>query len=69
MIDELASHDFARVRIGIGTKNDMVRHVLGKFDETEREEAERSVERAADAVESLVTEGIATSMNRFNTRS
>jgi len=43
-----------------------VAHVLGKFEVSEKGEVDRSVERAADAVESIVSDGIERAMDRFN---
>ena len=67
----LHSEEFLRVRIGVGkpvSKERGADHVLNKFGKREREEIEVSIELAADAVETIATEGIAVAMNRFNTR-
>jgi peptidyl-tRNA hydrolase len=40
--------------------------VLGGFAEPERAAAEALVERAAQAVESLLADGLTATMNRFN---
>jgi PTH1 family peptidyl-tRNA hydrolase len=67
----LHSENFLRVRIGVGkpvSKERGADHVLNKFGKREREEIEVSIELAADAVETIATEGIAVAMNRFNTR-
>ena len=37
-----------------------------RFDASEREEVERMTSRAADAVETFITSGIAVVMNKFN---
>jgi len=61
--------DFARLRVGVGRgdpKWDLADHVLSPFTADEREAAADSVIRAADAVETFVTEGIEAAMNRFN---
>ncbi|MHB1000177.1 MAG: aminoacyl-tRNA hydrolase [Armatimonadota bacterium] len=64
----IGSQDFPRVRIGIGSPGrDMVDHVLSKFHKVEREIVRDSVERAADAVEMILTSGLELAMNRFNT--
>jgi peptidyl-tRNA hydrolase, PTH1 family len=60
---------FARLRIGVGRgqlERDLADHVLARFDKDEAAEVERAVERAADAVETFITSGIETVMNRFN---
>jgi PTH1 family peptidyl-tRNA hydrolase len=64
-------HDdgFARVRIGVGkpqNKEQGVNHVLNRFSKRERAEVDVTVEQAADAVESIVADGVDTAMNRFN---
>jgi PTH1 family peptidyl-tRNA hydrolase len=61
---------FLRVRIGVGkpvTKEHGVDHVLKKVSKRERIELDVAVERAADAVELILTEGIDAAMNRVNT--
>jgi peptidyl-tRNA hydrolase len=45
-----------------------VEHVLGPFEERERDEMNAAVRRAADAVEVLLQEGLAAAMNRYNVR-
>jgi PTH1 family peptidyl-tRNA hydrolase len=64
-------HDdgFARVRIGIGkppTKEQGVDHVLKRPGKAVRETLAEMVSRAADAVESILDDGIEATMNRFN---
>ena len=64
------SDAFLRVRIGVGkpvSKEQGAGHVLNKFSKAERVEIEVTVERAADAVEAIVRDGIETAMNQFNT--
>jgi len=63
--------DFARLRIGVGRgdpKWDLADHVLARFEPEERRSVEEAIGRAADAVETFVTEGIEPAMNRFNAR-
>ena len=64
-------HDdrFARVRIGVGkpqSREQGANHVLNRFSKRERSEVDVTVERAADAVETIVTDGVDTAMNHFN---
>jgi peptidyl-tRNA hydrolase len=40
--------------------------VLSKFPPVEREVVEQAINRAADAVETFVSEGLQVAMNRFN---
>lgn len=60
---------FLRVRIGVGkpvSKERGADHVLNKFSKRERAEIDVTLERAADAVETILAEGIDAAMNRFN---
>jgi PTH1 family peptidyl-tRNA hydrolase len=61
--------DFPRLRIGVerGHPESMLRHhVLSKFPPGERDVVEQAVSRAADAVETFVSDGLQVAMNRFN---
>jgi len=65
----LHSDDFLRVRIGVGkpvTKEKGADHVLNQFSKRERAEIDVTLEQATDAVESIVADGIAAAMNRYN---
>ena len=66
----LGTGDFYRVRVGIDRppgRQDPADYVLKPFGSTERRELPEVVQRAADAVECLVTEGLDVTQNRFNT--
>jgi PTH1 family peptidyl-tRNA hydrolase len=66
----LHSDGFQRVRIGVGkpvSKERGADHVLNRFGKRERAEVDVTVERAADAVEMIVADGIDPAMNTFNT--
>jgi PTH1 family peptidyl-tRNA hydrolase len=43
-------------------------HVLDEFDEHEQAVVDEALERAADAVECWLAEGLLAAMNRFNRR-
>ena len=65
----LGSQDFHRVRMGVGRppgRKDAADHVLDRFSKAEREDASLLVERAADAVETLVVDGLAAAQERHN---
>jgi PTH1 family peptidyl-tRNA hydrolase len=65
----LRTKDFLRVRIGVGRpagRKDPADHVLEPFARAEREEVEVLVEEAADAVLTLVTDGLAAAQGRHN---
>ena len=68
IIHSLGTQDFARVRMGVGSPrhDDMVKHVLSKFNRAERSIAKQTTDEAADAVEAILSEGIEPAMNRFN---
>ncbi len=71
LIEQLGTDQFPRLRIGVGrgdTRRDLADHVLAKFDNDEREIVAETIARAADAVETFVSEGIGPMMNRFNRR-
>jgi peptidyl-tRNA hydrolase, PTH1 family len=65
----LGSDTFLRVRIGVDKPPSRERgadHVLRQFSRPEREAIDVTLERAADAVESIVDDGIDAAMNRYN---
>ena len=69
LIEQLGTEQFARLRIGVGrgdARRDLADHVLAAFDPDERVVVAETVDRAADAVELFISEGIAPVMNRFN---
>jgi PTH1 family peptidyl-tRNA hydrolase len=69
IIAQMGTDAFPRLRIGIGRGDDrrnLADHVTGKIDPSERPVVEEAVQRAADAVETFVAEGIVAAMNKFN---
>ncbi|MDO4961245.1 MAG: aminoacyl-tRNA hydrolase [Eubacteriales bacterium] len=68
IIAQLGSDGFPRVRIGVGDKanKDMISHVLGKFEAADRETMEKVYAAAADAALSIIDNGVAETMNRYN---
>jgi PTH1 family peptidyl-tRNA hydrolase len=69
VIEELGTYEIPRVRIGVGRSGaDVADHVLSRFDSDEEPLVRESVERAADAVEVVMREGIEQAMDRFNRR-
>jgi PTH1 family peptidyl-tRNA hydrolase len=68
----LRTQDFARVRIGVGKPPGGAQHgaswVLSKVTGSEREVLRESVQRAADAIEAVATEGIDAAMATVNAR-
>ncbi len=66
----LGSGEFARVRVGIGRppgRMDAAAFVLRDFSAAERKELAVEVDRAADAIEALVADGMEKAQNTFNT--
>ena len=69
IVAHLHTQDFRRVRIGVGkpvSKERGADHVLNRFSKRERAEVDVTVEQAADAVETIVRDGVDAAMNRFN---
>jgi PTH1 family peptidyl-tRNA hydrolase len=67
--EQFGSQAFPRLRVGVGRgdpRRDLADHVLAGFEAEERPVVEAAVERAADAAELFVAEGIEAVMNRFN---
>lgn len=65
----VSSKDYLRVRFGVGRppgRMDAAAFVLKDFSATERKELDLNVERAVDAVEALVTDGLAVAQNTFH---
>ncbi len=71
--DHLRTDAFLRIRIGIGRppggKDKGADHVLKRPPRRDLEELAVAVHEAADAVEMIVSDGVARAMNRFNTSS
>ena len=69
IIARLGTQEFPRVRMGIAPDHpvdDLARFVLQPFPRAAREEVDKMLWTAADAVESILTEGVETAMQRFN---
>jgi PTH1 family peptidyl-tRNA hydrolase len=67
--EHLGTIDYARLRIGVGrgdARRDLADHVLARFEPEEVSGIEDAVARAADAVETWVSDGLARMMNTFN---
>lgn len=69
VVGELGSEDFYRIRVGIGkpkTKQESISYVIGKVPEEEYKILNKATELAAEAVSSIVKEGIDKAMNQYN---
>lgn len=69
IIDCLKTQEFGRLRIGMAPEHqigDASRFVLDNFSKKELESVSEVIDRAADAVETVIREGIDAAMARFN---
>lgn len=70
MIDVLGTGDFPRVRLGVRGEGrdevDLADYVLDAFEPEESAIADALVGLGADAVGSMIADGLAAAMNRFN---
>lgn len=63
---------FPRVRVGVAPQDpqreigDLAEYVLSPFDQTERDEADRVIVRATEAVEVAIRDGVRRAMDNFN---
>jgi PTH1 family peptidyl-tRNA hydrolase len=63
---------FPRVRVGVAPADpqreigDLAEYVLSPFDQGERDEAERVIIRATEAVEVAIRDGLRRAMDSFN---
>ncbi|WP_299306320.1 aminoacyl-tRNA hydrolase [uncultured Brachybacterium sp.] len=67
----LGTKDYLRVRVGVGRppgSRDTADHVLAPFSSTERKTLELLISEAADAVESVILEGLTAAQQRFHSR-
>jgi PTH1 family peptidyl-tRNA hydrolase len=65
----LRTPDFHRLRLGVGRppgRREAADHVLASFAKSERADADLLVERGADAVVTLIREGLAVAQDRHN---
>jgi PTH1 family peptidyl-tRNA hydrolase len=69
LIEVLGSEEFARVRVGIrkgDVSGELADYVLEPFPQEDVLVVQEAVDRAADAVECVIREGIVAAMNRYN---
>ena len=70
IVQHLGNGNFIRIRIGVGAKPDpsadLVNHVLGHPSGEEREQIRGAMDRAAEAVGCILTEGVQRAMSRYN---
>ncbi|NLC02937.1 MAG: aminoacyl-tRNA hydrolase, partial [Tissierellia bacterium] len=71
IINYLGNENFPRVKVGIGKKyenQDLASFVLSRFSPDEQEDINISLVTAAEAVESIIKDGINQAMNKYNIR-
>jgi peptidyl-tRNA hydrolase, PTH1 family len=71
IIGSLGTNEFIRLRLGVQPEHpmgDMGDHVLGVMRKPEREIATQMATEAAEAVETILSEGVGKAMTRFNKR-
>jgi PTH1 family peptidyl-tRNA hydrolase len=75
LIGSLGTNEFTRIRLGIhpigidpGNPVDGEKFVLAPFKRAQKQEVEELVVRAAEAVESILAEGAAQAMTKYNRR-
>jgi peptidyl-tRNA hydrolase, PTH1 family len=69
IIEHIGTPDFVRVRVGVGRPApgfDAADYVLSSFTAEERKAAAEAVEKAVEAVKTVVLEGAVKAMSRFN---
>jgi len=69
IIAKLGTQSFPRLRLGIAPEHPLAAtrdFVLAEFPRKDRDALEQMLERAADAVEAILTTGIAEAMSKYN---
>ncbi len=69
IIEQIGTGDFPRLRVGIGRppgRMDPAAFVLRDFDASEQAGLPDVLDRAAQAIETFITQGVAAAMNRYN---
>lgn len=70
IIELLGTDEITRIKIGVGQKPhpdyDMKDWVLGKIPAESRADFEKAVERATEAAEEIIRNGVDSAMNRYN---
>ena len=69
VIQELNCTECGRIRVGIGKpqyKDDMINYVIGPVPKEEQEILQQGVNKAVEAIEEILKNGIDIAMNKFN---
>ena len=69
VVNRLASQDFPRIRVGIGSpefKKDLTNYVIGRVPVEDYLELTDGINKAAEAVTEILKNGIEIAMNKIN---
>lgn len=67
IISHLSSDEFPRIKVGVGSpKNDLINHVLGRFNSDEAKIMEKVFDVSAEAVSYILKNNLREAMNKFN---
>lgn len=68
IIQKTGDRQFVRIRLGVGRPEhgDVTEYVLGRFDGEQTPAVDEMIERACDAVETVMVDGIARAQNLFH---
>lgn len=69
VVEKLNTIDFIRIRVGIGKpeyKTDMINYVIGNVPKDELDTLNLGVEKAVQAIEEILKNGVDIAMNKFN---
>lgn len=69
VVYRLNSEEFPRVRVGIGMpeyKNDLINYVIGNISDEDYKTLKTGIEKASEAVISIIKDGIDNAMNKYN---
>lgn len=66
VVRAVKTKEFIRIRIGIGKKADVEKHILGKFTPKEQLELKKVFKNLVTAVETIVADGYESAMTQFN---
>lgn len=65
----LGTENFLRIKVGVGAKPkgwDLADYVLSRFVDSDRKLVDEAIEKAADAVEMMISKGVDAAMNEYN---
>lgn len=66
VVRAVKTKEFIRIRIGIGKKSDIEKHILGKFTPKEQAELKKVFKNLVTAVETIIEDGYEAAMTQFN---